>query len=182
MAKHLQREIERLKKEILSLGATVEESVKMTVTAIEERDSALAEKVIKGDADIDQARSRSRRGLPEDPCLAPAGGDRPAVHRRRHQDQQRSRADRRPGGQHRRKAVSFIAEPPHRRFPSTSPGMGTRPQAMLRDSLDALVNLDGATGREVCRRDDEVDRDQPRDVHAGGRMRIRRNPEQIRRP
>ncbi|MNC86679.1 hypothetical protein D3C83_23530 [compost metagenome] len=35
--------------------------------------------------------------------------------------------------------------------------MAARARAMLSDALDAMVRLDGTLGREVCRRDDEVD-------------------------
>ncbi|HBZ01422.1 MAG TPA: phosphate transport system regulatory protein PhoU, partial [candidate division Zixibacteria bacterium] len=55
MAQHLQREIDKLKKKILGLGAAVESSVHMAVKSIEERDSALAEKVIRSDVEIDHA-------------------------------------------------------------------------------------------------------------------------------
>ena len=36
--------------------------------------------------------------------------------------------------------------------------MADRARGMLSDALDAVVRLDGALGRDVCRRDDEVDR------------------------
>ena len=36
--------------------------------------------------------------------------------------------------------------------------MWAKTQAMLRDSIDALVNMDVPQASEVCRRDDEVDR------------------------
>ena len=35
--------------------------------------------------------------------------------------------------------------------------MGTRARTMLRDALDALMRQDGQLGREVCKRDDDVD-------------------------
>lgn len=35
--------------------------------------------------------------------------------------------------------------------------MGQRSRKMLSDALDAVVRLDGALGRDVCRRDDQVD-------------------------
>ena len=50
----LQREIEKLKKSILILGAIVEERVHMAVRSIDERDEKLAQKVIQGDPEIDQ--------------------------------------------------------------------------------------------------------------------------------
>ena len=53
MAKHLQREIENLKKKLLALGARVETSVRDATLSIEKRDTALAQKIIDNDIDID---------------------------------------------------------------------------------------------------------------------------------
>ena len=36
--------------------------------------------------------------------------------------------------------------------------MSAKTQAMLRDSLDSMVNLDAKLASEVCGRDDEIDR------------------------
>ncbi|MBA7711126.1 hypothetical protein ES703_120081 [subsurface metagenome] len=54
MTIHFERELERLKKRILSLGAMVEERVRMAIKAMEMRDRKLAEKVIEADHEIDQ--------------------------------------------------------------------------------------------------------------------------------
>ena len=54
MIKHFQRELEKIKKQILSLGALVEERVRMAVDAIEERDAEMAKKVIRLDHEIDE--------------------------------------------------------------------------------------------------------------------------------
>ena len=51
---HLQREIENLKKDILTLGAMVEYSVREATLAIERRDEELAQSVIEKDLTIDQ--------------------------------------------------------------------------------------------------------------------------------
>ena len=42
--------------------------------------------------------------------------------------------------------------------PSEITEMADRARKMLSDALDAMVRLDGALGREVCKRDDHVDR------------------------
>ncbi|HDH57584.1 MAG TPA: phosphate transport system regulatory protein PhoU, partial [Bacteroidetes bacterium] len=54
MSAHLQREIERLKKKILSISARVEAAIQDAVRSLKNRDPALAEKVIEGDAEIDR--------------------------------------------------------------------------------------------------------------------------------
>jgi len=53
MSKHLNREVEKLKKMLLALSAIVEESVHRAVVSIERRDEKLARKVIDTDIEID---------------------------------------------------------------------------------------------------------------------------------
>ena len=54
MARHLQREIERLKKKILALGAIVEDNLRQAFAAIESRDADAARQVILADLIIDE--------------------------------------------------------------------------------------------------------------------------------
>lgn len=54
MTIHFQKEIEKLKKMLLTLGTLVEESVYRSIQAIEDMDAQLAQKVIDGDTSIDQ--------------------------------------------------------------------------------------------------------------------------------
>ena len=58
-------------------------------------------------------------------------------------------------------------------------GMWEKTQAMLRDSLDALVNMNSALAAEVCRRDDEVD-EIKRKIRIGVEDQIRIEPEKVR--
>ena len=58
-------------------------------------------------------------------------------------------------------------------------GMGGKTQSMLRDSIDALVNMDSALAVEVCRRDDEVDRIKY-EIRVGVEEQIRQQPEKVR--
>ena len=53
MARHLQRELERLKKRILSLGAMVEERVRTATRALEQRDMTRAAQIISTDYEVD---------------------------------------------------------------------------------------------------------------------------------
>ena len=55
-----------------------------------------------------------------------------------------------------RKAVAFSAQPPMA-IPFDLAGMCQKTQAMLRDSIDALVNLNAPQAHDVCARDNEVD-------------------------
>jgi len=52
MSVHLQREIDKLKRDILTLSAEVENDVRAAVRAVENRDAALAERVINREARI----------------------------------------------------------------------------------------------------------------------------------
>lgn len=54
MSKHLQREIDSLKREILSLSAIVEEGLEQVALALRTRDTALAQHVINRDVEIDE--------------------------------------------------------------------------------------------------------------------------------
>src|SRR3990170_6845539 len=53
MAKHLQRDLEHLKKEILTMGSMVEEATNRAILALVDRRPELAEAVINGDDRID---------------------------------------------------------------------------------------------------------------------------------
>ncbi|PIQ95671.1 MAG: phosphate transport system regulatory protein PhoU, partial [Nitrospinae bacterium CG11_big_fil_rev_8_21_14_0_20_56_8] len=52
--KHLEREITRLKQNILALGAEVEEALQNAVISLTNRQTALAMRVIDGDYKIDE--------------------------------------------------------------------------------------------------------------------------------
>ena len=54
MSKHLERDLERLQRDLLALAATVEEAIHKSIGALQHRDAALAQEVIDGDSHIDQ--------------------------------------------------------------------------------------------------------------------------------
>ena len=64
MAKHLHTDLNALKEHSLSLAADVEERVRRSVKALQERDAALAQGVIDGDQEID-----AREVQLEEECL-----------------------------------------------------------------------------------------------------------------
>ena len=51
---HLQREMDRLKRKVLGLGALVEENLRLAFQAIDQRDAAKARRVIATDVLIDE--------------------------------------------------------------------------------------------------------------------------------
>ena len=55
MPKHLQIEIEKLKKRLLAIGEIVVEAILKALTALQERQAEAAQEVIQGDRRIDRA-------------------------------------------------------------------------------------------------------------------------------
>jgi len=54
MSVHLIREIQKLQKSVLSLGAMVEQSVHDSIEAVQQRDADLARGVVENDRRIDE--------------------------------------------------------------------------------------------------------------------------------
>ena len=52
--KHFSRELEKVKKQILSLGALAEERVRMALKAVDSNDAELAQQIIKTDYELDE--------------------------------------------------------------------------------------------------------------------------------
>jgi phosphate transport system protein len=177
MSQHLRVEIDNLKKKILTLGATVENSVRIAVKAIEDKDPELAQKVIGADIEIDH----SEVDLEED-CLKILALHQPVAIDLRfiiavlkiNNDLERigdlavniaERAQFLKGG---------LAIP----IPYDLDALSTKSQWMLRSSLDSLVNLDAKLAREVCAADDYVDAIN-REMYNLVTEAIRAHPEQV---
>ena len=154
--KHFSRELEKIKKQILSLGAKVEEQVRMATQAVETHDAELAKQIIKSDFEIDEMEVEI-----EEECLKILALHQPvAVDLRfliavikinndleRIGDQAVNIAER----------VDVIAKRDLSEFFFDYTSMGEKVQQMLKMSLDALVNMDYDTAYNVVMRDDEVD-------------------------
>lgn len=157
MKRHLQRELESMKKQILSLGAMAEESVRMAVRAFETKDGELARRIIESDREIDAAEVEV-----EEECLKIIALHQPvAVDLRfinivikinndleRVGDEAVNIAER----------VENISKRLPLSFPFDFAPMAEKAEAMLKDSLDALVNQDVDLAYKVCLDDDDVDR------------------------
>ena len=177
MSVHLHREIERLKKHLLSLCAIVEDQVQIAVRALLDRDEELARAVRLRDAEIDELEVEV-----EEECLKILALHQPvAVDLRFIVAALKINNDLERIGDLAvnivKKAKRFAALPPMK-IPFDLEGMCAKTQAMLRDSLDALVNLDPELARQVCARDDEVDAIKSEFSKSVG-QRIRQNPGQI---
>src|SRR5271163_3544507 len=64
MTKHLERDLDNLQRDILTLAASVEETIQKAIRSLQERDGKLAEQVIDGDSQIDEEENHV-----EEECL-----------------------------------------------------------------------------------------------------------------
>jgi phosphate transport system protein len=156
MSKHLHRELAKIKKQTLSLGALVEERARMAVQAVESRDADLAQKIIDSDWEVDEMEIEI-----EEECLKVLALYQPvAVDLRflvatikinndleRIGDEAVNIAER----------LVVMAKRPPMTFLFDYTPMAEKVQAMLKMSLDALVHLDVQLAFNVITMDDDVD-------------------------
>ena len=156
MTKYFQKELEKIKKRILSLGSLVEERVRIVTKAIEERNADTAQDIIRLDYEIDESEVEV-----EEECLKILALHQPvAIDLRfliavikinndleRIGDQAVNIAQR----------VVSIAKRQNVAFYFDYSGMAQKAATMLKMSLDALVNLDVDVAFKVVMMDDEVD-------------------------
>src|SRR3990167_6478681 len=163
MALHLQKEVGKLKKQILSLGAVVEEAVRKAVAALEKRDEKLARDVLDHDNDIDQMEVDL-----EEECLKilalyqPVANDLRVVIAVLKINNDLERIGDLAGNIAERALQLACAHKAS--IPFDFHKMAERVQRMLRCSLDALVNADAELASEVRHSDDEID-DMHREVY-----------------
>jgi len=159
MSKHLQRDLDSLKKRLLEVGSLVEESTNKAIVALTELRRDLAEEVIVFDDEID-----ARELQIEEECLKILALHQPVARDlrfvigvmkvnndlERMGDQAVNIAER---------AAMLSAEPPLG-LPLDFNRMADVVRTMVRSSLDAHVNEDTALAASVRMMDDEVD-----DIH-----------------
>jgi phosphate transport system protein len=180
MSVHLLREIDNVKKRILELSAIVEDSVAKALRAIETRDGALAEEVIREDNRIDLLEVEV-----EEECLKILALHQPVAIDLRflvavlkiNNDLERI-GDLASNIASRARKLAGITAPPRARIDFQ--GADAKAQVMLRKSLEALVNLDQETAKWVCSADREVD-EANRSVHKQVLQAIKEYPEDAER-
>ena len=156
MSMHLQRDLEKLKKDILTMGAMVEDAVRKSIASLHERRGDLAREIIQGDTRIDRFEVDV-----EEQCLKILALHQPVAEDLRfiaavikmNSDLERM-ADLAVNIAER---ASVLASEPPVRIPEGLRAMTAAAMAMVRDSLDAFVNRDAARAREICTRDEQVD-------------------------
>src|SRR5947209_11939330 len=157
MAKHLQRDLENLQRDLLALAASVEEAIHQAIRALQGREADPAEQVIAGDAQIDQEENHI-----EEECLKILALHQPvAVDLRRIAAALKINTDLERMGDLAddiAERALHLARLPAVPVPEALQRMTDLTTTMVRQSLDAFVNLDPRQARRVCRLDDEVDR------------------------
>jgi phosphate transport system protein len=157
MPVHLQREIEKLKKQVILLGAAVEENVRRATEAVVTRNSEEAEATIQSDDDVD-----SREVDVEEECLKILALHQPVAIDLRYIvailkiDQNLERIS--DLAVHIAESSLYTSTYPLPAFPIDVRDMADKAQAMLRQSLDALIRVDAKLARKVWIADDEIDR------------------------
>jgi phosphate transport system protein len=156
MTKHLERDLVHLKRDLLSLGALVEEATNKAITALVNRRADLADEVRNGDDLID-----SRELEIEEACLQLL-----ALHQPMAADLRFIVAVMKVNNDLERMG-DLAVNIADRAFdmamgePAVPPGdllsMAERVRSMVRESLDALVNRDCELARKVVRDDEDVD-------------------------
>ena len=152
----LHRKIQKIKKRLLAIGAIVEEQVDLAVKSIVNRDKELAQKVIGGDVAIDLMEVDL-----EEECLKVLALHQPmAVDLRMiiavlkiNNDLERI-GDLAVDATER--AIVLVDQAPVD-FPFDFTFMSQAVQKMLKQCIDALVNLDMELAVKVCASDDAVD-------------------------
>lgn len=177
MPVHLIREVERLKKQILHLGAMVEESLRKSVQAILDRNATLAAQVIAADVDIDRTEVDV-----EEECLKVLALHQPVATDLRFivailkidNDLERigdlavNIAER----------AQLTASEARMEVPFELQRMSELAQTMVRRSLDALIQKDASIAYEVCAADEEVD-NLNRQIYPRAAALFRSEPERI---
>lgn len=178
MTPHLPRQIEKLKKMIMNLGAIVEDAVRHATYAIERRDPDLAADVVAGDREIDLLEIDI-----EEECLATLALHQPVANDLRfvvsilkiNRDLERI-GDM---AAHVSELAATISKTqPINMDEYRISEMMRKTQTMLKQSLDALVQLDVGLAKVVQQTDAEVDEIQ-HEVCEKIEKRILEKPDQI---
>ncbi len=157
MQRHFDEELTLLNHEILRMGGLVEEAIGKALKALVERDATLAQTVIRSDDPINLLEVEiEERALQLIALHQPAASDLRLLAMvlkinndlERMGDQAVNIAER---------TLELLKEPLLKPLIDI-PRMAQLAQAMVKDSLDAFVRRDAQLARDVCRRDDEVDR------------------------
>jgi phosphate transport system protein len=177
MSVHFQREIERLRKRLLTEAAIVEDALAKAIAALLNRDTALAEAVISGDHDVDREELAV-----EEESLKLIALHQPVAHDLRfissvltmNNDLERM-GDL---SANIAKRARWLSNREPLGWPPELEECAEAAQSMVDQSLNALIVGDANLARQVCAEDETVDR-QKRQITAALRERMKREPENV---
>ncbi len=154
--RHFQEELEQLKARLLEMGGLAEDRLRLAVRGLVERDLAVVDKVLVGDAAINQLHIEI-----DDRCFKLLALHQPmAVDLRAIVSAVKINTDLERVGDLAvniaEAAGRYLEHPPVKELIDI-PRMADIAQDMLRDALDAYVRRDLALARRVLDRDDELD-------------------------
>jgi phosphate transport system protein len=156
MTKHLENELEQLKKRLLELGAMTEDRLNKAVIAIRDLDQVLAQEIISSDYQVDELEVEI-----EEECLKVIALYQPVASDLRflgvsikiNNDLERIADE----AVNMARRVKVLAEKDERgKYYDYFP-MGTKVKNMLRKSLNAFVEKDSKAAKEVLLADEEID-------------------------
>lgn len=179
MGKHLLRDLDNLKKELLISGSMVEDAVNHSIEALANRRVKLAKEVIEGDCQINK-----RENQIEEECLKLLALHQPVASDLRYiitvlkvnNDLERigdlsvNIAER----------ALYLSNNKPLQVALNFPRMAEGARVMVQKSLDALIEMDTKLARTVLTMDDEID-DLNREMFAKLQKLMRKYPETIDR-
>ena len=177
MTFRFEKEIDRLKKQILNLGAVVEERLHLAVQALQMQDQVCAKRVIDGDLEIDQLEVDL-----EEECLKLLALYQPVAIDLRfiiavlkiNNDLERI-GDLAVNISER---SMYYCSQSENEMPVDFEPMSTYVKRMLKNSLDALVNKDTSLAFQVLEEDDFVDRAHVKNIEFISK-KMKEDPERI---
>lgn len=178
MSLHFQRELDKLRKSLLGLGALVEDNLRAAIQAMIKRDANMAKLICEKDALADQMEVEV-----EEDCLKLLALYQPVASDLRfivavlkiNNDLERV------GDQavNIAKKVKMICTHENVAIPFDFEQMFNQVQCMLKQSLDALIHVDVSLAYAVCQADESVDT-MKREVREQVFAAMNENPDQIR--
>ncbi|MBN2380209.1 phosphate signaling complex protein PhoU [candidate division WOR-3 bacterium] len=161
MTRHLQREVNKLKKKILKLGKVVQENLDDAICSVKAPDVELSKKVIQRDALIDLMEVET-----EEECLKLMALYQPvAIDLRFIIAALKMNNDLERIGDlavNIAEQTETLSGKKRIKVPFDFDVMSEKVQIMLSNAMDATLNMDVGLARQVCKADDEVD-----EIHVG---------------
>ena len=151
-----EQQLDLISEKLLRMGGMVEEAIGKSIRALVERDSTLADEVVREDAEVDRIELEI-----DDLCMEVLARNQPMARDLRFiTTAMKITPDLERIGDHAvnvsERARELNEEPPLRTLVDM-PLLATRAQEMVRRALDAFVRHDAEAARAVIRMDDEVD-------------------------